>query len=409
MKTLSTKTIINYFTIFVNRFTKINIYFLLQQRIISIITGESFTLARGTAKKLLALFVVNLFTKDDRCRILCKEVNRLVTIKKIAEHAGFSQATVSRLLKGDESLSISPDTRNKIIHTALSLGYDRSKINTTLEKIAVLFWLTEQEELQDLYFRHLRTSLEKYAKINNLEICLITHEDDVIETLNHVSGFIGIGSFSTKEIQSFKHVCEFGVILEINPRADLFDTVKPDTDRMTRTAIDLFLKKKYTKIGFIGGSYFNPDTGLEEMDSREEVFRQTLSQQQLLNDDFIFSRGKFSVETGYQLASEMVDVLKDVLPECLFVSSDTIAVGVLQALNERGITIPDRMELISINDNEIAKFVSPPLTTFKIDVEELAKTAVDSLVDQIIYRRKITKTILLGAELIERKSFITAI
>ncbi len=89
-------------------------------------------------------------------------------------------------------------------------------------------------------------------------------------------------------------------------------------------------------------------------------------------------------------------------------ASDTIAVGVLQALNERSIIIPDRLELISINDNEIAKFVAPPLTTFKIDVEEIAKTAIDLLVDQIVHPRTITKTVLLGAELIERKSFTQA-
>ncbi len=45
-----------------------------------------------------------------------------------------------------------------------------------------------------------------------------------------------------------------------------------------------------------------------------------------------------------------------------------------------------------------------PLTTFKIDVEEIAKTAIDLLVDQIVHPRAITKTVLLGAELIERKA-----
>ena len=104
----------------------------------------------------------------------------------------------------------------------------------------------------------------------------------------------------------------------------------------------------------------------------------------------------------------MVESLGDNLPEALFVASDTVAVGVLQALNERSIIIPDRLELISINDNEIAKFVAPPLTTFNIDVEEIAKTAIDLLVDQIVHPRAITKTVLLGADLIERKSFTQA-
>ena len=127
----------------------------------------------------------------------------MVTIKKIAEAAGFSQATVSRLLKGDDSLSIGEETRKKIINTAIELGYDRSKIKTTIEKIALLFWMTNQEELQDLYFHQLRLSIEKYAQINNLDIVTIKHEDGIQALPKNIAGFIGIGGFSSSEIYTF--------------------------------------------------------------------------------------------------------------------------------------------------------------------------------------------------------------
>ena len=96
----------------------------------------------------------------------------------------------------------------------------------------------------------------------------------------------------------------YGVLLEINPCPELFDTVKPDTDRMTQLAIDLFLTKGYRKIGFIGGAYLNPDTQRAEMDSREVIFRQTLARRDALDEAFLFSGGNFSVETGYRLAKK---------------------------------------------------------------------------------------------------------
>lgn len=329
----------------------------------------------------------------------------MVTLKEIAQHSGYSQATVSRLFKGDTSLSITNETKQKIIHTALSMGYDRSKIKTTLEKIAVLFWLTEQEELQDVYFQQLRLSLEKYAQLNNMEIELIKHEQEAAQIPDSVSGFVGVGSFTKEELIKFKESCPNGVLLELNPEPDLFDTVKPDTDRITRQAIDYFLQKGYTKIGFIGGAFHNPAIDEDEADSREIVFRQYMEKKGLLNEDYIFSKGKFTVNQGYQLTLELIESLGENLPEAFFIASDTIAVGALQAFNEKYISIPDRLELISVNDTEISKFVSPPLTTFRIDVEEIAKTAIDMLVDQIVYPRKITKTVLLGSELIIRKSF----
>lgn len=329
----------------------------------------------------------------------------MVTIKKIAEESGFSQATVSRLLKGDTTLSIGEETRKKIINTALTLGYDRSKIKTTIEKIALLFWLTNQEELQDLYFHQLRLSIEKYAHENNLDILTIKHEDGLDNLPKNISGFIGVGFFSSEDIKKLKRQCPNGVFLEMNLEPELFDTVKPDTDRMTRYAVDLFLNKGYQNIGFIGGAYHHPNLDIDEEDSRETTFRQYLSKKNKLKEKYIFSGGKFTVNQGYDLTKKMLRTLDSDLPDCIFIASDTIAVGALQAFNEWGIVIPDRLELISINDNEIAKFVSPPLTTFHINVEELARTSIDMLVDQLIYPRDTTKTVLVGAKLIERKSF----
>ncbi|MDR0886490.1 MAG: LacI family DNA-binding transcriptional regulator [Clostridiales Family XIII bacterium] len=330
----------------------------------------------------------------------------MVKIKDIASKSGFSQATVSRLLKGDESLSITDETRSKIIHTALSLGYDRSKIKTVLEKIAVLFWLTEQDELQDVYFVKLRRSLEKYSKLNNMEIVIVKHEDGIDSIPVGVSGFIGVGSFSSKEAKQLKSILPKGVFLEINPEQDLFDTVKPDTDRMTKKAIDCFLDNNYKNIGFIGGSFHNPDADNDEVDSREAVFRCYLESKNILQEKYIYSGGKFAVSQGYELTLRLIDELKDDLPDAVLIASDTIAVGALQAFNEKGISIPEQVSIISINDNDIAKFVSPPLTTFRIDVDEIAKTAVELLLDQLVYPRSITKMILVGSELIERKSFV---
>lgn len=329
----------------------------------------------------------------------------MVTIKKIAEQSGFSQATVSRLLNGDASLSIADDTRREIIRTALSLGYDRSNIKTPIDRIALLFWISESEELQDIYFKQLRESLEKYAKQNNMELIFVKRTTDFSTLPTDISGFIGVGGFRSDEIIELKKRYKRGVLLEINPQPELFDTVKPDTDRSVIVAIDSFVKKGYQTIGFIGGSHFHPDLAFDEPDSRELVFRQEMERRGLFHADYLFTGGSFSVDQGYKLANQMVKNLDGKLPEALLVASDTLSVGVLQAFNAHAINIPNQVELLSINDNDIAKFVSPPLSTFRIDVNEMAKSAIDLLLEQLVQPRTITKTVLIGTELIIRKSF----
>lgn len=329
----------------------------------------------------------------------------MVTIREIAKQSGFSSATISRLFKGDESLAITPKTKEKIITTALTMGYDRSKIKTTLYKIAVLFWLSESEVQEDVFFRNLKDGLKKYGKIAGMELVFISREKGIESIPEDVSGFIAIGPITKEELTVLYEKGIKGVVRGINPTPKLFDTVDSNTREMTREAIDLFLAEGFTKIGFIGGKFFNPSTKKEELDNRERAFREHLANKGLLNEKYIFTKGKFTMETGIELAKEMVDSLKDDLPEACFIASDTIAVGALQGFNDKGVFLPNQMALISVNDYEMAKFVTPPLSTFHIDIEEMAKSTIDLLSDQLVYPRDITKTILLSANLVVRKSF----
>ena len=330
----------------------------------------------------------------------------MVTIKEIAQCAGFSPSTVSRLLNNDTSLSISPETKKKILNTALELGYERKYIKTIIEKIALLFWITDREELEDIYFREMRLEIEKYANENNMELVIVKEQDGIDKIPNDINGFIAIGGFSKEEISNIKSITENGVFIDSNPDPDSFDSVQPNICRITQKAIDYFIKNDHTNIGFIGGTYHNPNTNLEEQDLREVEFRNYMLKLGLLNEDNIFIEKHFSVDSGYKSAKKAIDKLKDNLPTAFFVASDPIAIGVLQALNEANISIPSRVSIISINNIDIAKYVSPPLSTFHIDINELCKTAIELLSERIIEGRILQKTIYLNSELVVRKSFV---
>lgn len=330
----------------------------------------------------------------------------MVTIRDVAKESGYSSALISRLFKGDETLAITPSTKNKIITTALALGYDRSKIKTSLHTIAVLFWLSEEQIMEDAYFKNLKDGLEKYSKTANMDLVFISKEEGIEKIPDDVSGFIAIGPVSREELLILHRRGMKGVVRGINPLPKLFDTVDTNIRELTREAIDYFLNEGIQKIGLIGGKFLNPDSGKFEMDSRERAFREHLANKGLLEEKYIFTQGEFTIETGIEMARKMVDTLGKDLPEACFIASDTIAVGVLQGFTEKGILLPKRMSLISVNDHEMAKYVSVPLTTFHINTEEMAKSTIDLLSDQLVYPRDITKSILLGANLTIRKSFV---
>lgn len=74
-------------------------------------------------------------------------------------------------------------------------------------------------------------------------------------------------------------------------------------------------------------------------------------------------------------------------------ASDTLAVGVLQALNEGNIQIPEQVAVFSINDVNIAKYLSPPLTTIHIDIPCICETALDLLRNRVLYGGRVTKLV----------------
>ncbi|PJW16316.1 LacI family transcriptional regulator [Geobacillus sp. WSUCF-018B] len=328
----------------------------------------------------------------------------MATIRDIAKQAGYSISTVSRVLNNDPDLSVSEETREKIYEAAEKLNYRKKTIRKVIRNIAFLYWLTDKEELEDVYYKTMRMEMEKLAKEFNLELQMYKISDGIDQIPENIEGFIAVGIFSDRELERLRSMTTNGVFIDLSPDPRCFDSVRPDLTQITERAIDFFLEKGHTDIGFIGGTYPNPNTGKDEMDSRERAFRHYMKAKGLLNEEYIFCHRGFSFDNGYELMTKAIETLGDRLPTAFFVAADPIAVGCLQALNEHRIPIPERVSVIGVNNISITKYVSPPLTTFHIDIHEICKSAIELLLERIQRKRNIVKTLLLGAELIVRKS-----
>lgn len=328
----------------------------------------------------------------------------MATIKDIAEEAGYSVATVSRVLNNDPALSVPDETREKIYEIADKLNYRKKTVRPLVKNIAFLYWLTDKEELEDVYFKTIRLEIEKLTKKFNFELTPYKISDGIHSIPDTIEGFIAVGTFSEKELAYLRSITSKGVFIDSSPDPNHFDSVSPDLAQITRTTVDFLIEKGHKEIGFIGGTYLNPNTGEEGMDSRERVFRSYMMEKGLFQEQYVFCHHGFSVENGYYLMTKAITELGRELPTAFFIAADPIAVGCLQSLNEHGIAIPNRVSVISVNNISIAKYVSPPLTTFHIDIKEMCKNAIELLLEQIHEKRKIVKTLYLGSELVIRKS-----
>ena len=326
----------------------------------------------------------------------------MATIKEIAKIVGVSSAAVSRVLNYDEGISVSKETRDAIFAAADKVGYKKKVIYPKIDNVALLYWVEPGEELEDVYYQSYREELLSQAEIMNIHLRVITKADGIDAIPSDLNAFMAIGWFHRSELDRIQQKCKIGVFIDSSPDEKLFDSVRPNLDSFVTQIVDYFVERGHEKIGFIGGSDRNTDTGKPSMDIREWSFRQSAHYYDRLEEKYIFTSSKYTVAEGYRMAAEMVK--QGNIPTAICVASDTLAVGVLQALNEAKIQIPEQVSVFSINDINIAQYVSPPLTTFHVNVPIICEAALDLLRGRVFSRSPITRAIFINGVPTMRKS-----
>lgn len=330
----------------------------------------------------------------------------MATIKDIAQIVKVSNATVSRVLNYDDAISVSEETRKAIFQAAEKLNYKKKIVYPKIEQVALLFWSSGQEELEDIYYRSICEEMQRQAEIRNVEITLVSKKEGVEAVPKDTRAFIGIGWFSQKELDVLRKITKQGIFVDTAPDESVYDSVRPNLDSIVTQIVDFFVLKKHRNIGFVGPSDYDINTFERVMDVRHWSFLESAKYYGIYDERNVYISEHLTVEEGYRIGMEMVEKLGEELPTALCVASDTLAVGLLQAFNEKGILIPNRMEIFSINDINIAQYVSPPLTTFHIDIPSICESALNLLQERVIKKRDITKTVYINGKPVFRKSCV---
>ncbi|WP_168120364.1 LacI family DNA-binding transcriptional regulator [Paenibacillus sp. HB172176] len=328
----------------------------------------------------------------------------MATVKQIAELLGISNATVSRVLNHDPKISVSEQTRAAIFKTAEEIGYTKKKVNPKIENIALLYWGEEGEELDNIFNESILNEIIDQAKNRNMSLVRYEKRDGIGAVKADMTGFIAIGWFDMEEIEYLKRITRKGVFINTRPDESLFDSVQANQDSMVRQIVDYFVLKGHKSIGFIGGPDYEMVTHKPLMDIREWSFRQTMAYYKLLKEEHVFIAEGFTVKEGYRIGVDAINKLQEEMPTAFCVADDALAIGALQAFNERQWEIPGRVSFFSINDIGIAQYVSPPLTTFRIDISILCSSALDLLMERVLRNRETTKTVYINGTPIFRKS-----
>jgi LacI family transcriptional regulator len=297
----------------------------------------------------------------------------MATIKDIADRAGVSSATVSRVLNYDQSLNVTEETRRKIFQVANELQYSKAHRKQPQQKrIAIVQWVDEADELSDLYYLSIRMGVEEAAAEQGYSVIRLFHSFGASE-LKNVAGIVAIGKFGDHQLKELKAYRLPLVIIDDDLLERDINCVVSDFTNAVNQVVDFFISHHIERIGMLRGVEKTSE-GNEWPDPRPHVFTTALKRLDLFNPDWVFE-GAFNPTSGEAMMDEALAKLDDHLPQAFFATSDALAIGALKSLRRADIAVPDRVALIGFNDISIAKYLEPPLTTVHVDTEAMGHQA----------------------------------
>jgi len=333
----------------------------------------------------------------------------MATIRDIAKLAQVSPATVSRVLNLDETISVSIDTKKRIFEVAENLSYQKPnrvpKSTSNILNIGLVHCCTEIEELNDPYFLSIRIGIDEECKTNNLNLIKIFKEDALNDNfpLESFDGIILLGRFEENQINRFRKYSENMVFAHGTSPSFEFDSVQVDFRQITKDVLDYLIDKGHTHIAYIGGREKVVGASELEADDRESEFVDYLTKLNLYNPSYV-RVGHYDFKDGYELMHALIKDNKDNPPSCVFMASDSLAIGGLRALSELNLSIPEQISIISCNDIAACQYTSPTLSTIKIYTKFMGELSVRLLLEQINDTRKQKIKVIIPHRLIVRES-----
>ncbi len=287
----------------------------------------------------------------------------MATLKDISQKTGISSGAVSRILNNDPFLSVTDETRQKVIDAARELGYKR-KIKTSMQKnaftIGIVQWFSMQQEIEDSYYLYIRHGIEDFCIKNNINVIRAFKTDySYSDSLRDADALICIGKFGTRDIASLKKICKKILFIDMDINDDTVSTINLDYKNAMFQALDYLVQNGHQSIGFLGGKEYL-DGHVLYQDKRKDYFEEYCRMNHVSYQDYVLL-DRFSTKSGYDMMLALIRKKK--LPTALFAASDPIAIGALSALSDRGYSVPQDISIIGFDDTDAAGYTNPPLTT----------------------------------------------
>ena len=314
-----------------------------------------------------------------------------ITLRDVAERAGVSITTVSRILNGRETgVPIRDETRQRVLAVAAELGYKPNLLARGLRGSKSSLLGVIARDIADPFHTQILRGINAVSQERDYRLFLghVDYRPDVALTYgsmferSHADGIIVIGDIEggdpALEVIAEQHRHVLGVTDRTARRQ--IPGVYADSTAGTQLALDHLWSLGHRSIICVSDNR-----------THDGRFRIALYEQ-FMRDHGAGERIEVHVtdqEPGpaFELGRRIFADYGAASPTAVYATSDTTALGLMQAAFQAGIAMPDRLSIVGYDDIDFAPFTIPPLTTVSQSGVEMGRIAADLLFDMVDHAR----------------------
>ena len=326
------------------------------------------------------------------------------TYAQIAEQAGVSEATVSRVLNGDDK--VHPDRAQRVLEVVEKLGYRKNRAATALASGRTgLIAIVIDDDLSvfsDPFWATVSSGISRVLLENELQTLLMvapmSSPDSAVAHYLEGGEVDGVIFFQLHKHALVKRLAKQGlpVVIAGSPNSNS-DLIYADTDNFGggAQATRHLLQAGCKNIATITG-----DTDASAGRQRLEGYLQAHREVGKVANKALTAHGDYSFESGKEQMSTLLAAHPEI--DGLFAANDLMALGAIIAIEESGRTVPENVRVVGFDDSVMAQTSRPPLTTIRQDIVGLG-AAVAELMIALLTDKEVEPRIL-PTELVIRES-----
>lgn len=329
------------------------------------------------------------------------------TIREVAKLAGVAPITVSRVI--NHTGYISADTRLKVEAAVAQLGYVPNTLSQSLRWNQTMMLALVLTDVTNPFWTTVARGVEDAASEAGYHVILCNTDESPEKQESYLTALLqkrvdGVllvpARDNLEDIQRVQMLNVPLVVLDRRLSQILADSVRCDSESGAYQLTRLLLAQGHRRIALLTGS-----EQVATATDRVDGYRRALREFDLAEDAETISYGAFTVESGQRMTRAVLEM--NPRPTAIFAGNNFIAIGMMQALNQIGVRVPEDISVVGFDDLPASLLIAPFLTVAAQPAYEMGQEALKLLVKRLSCEGNAApQEVVLPVELIERQSVL---